>query len=1472
MKVVLRGLVIKEKDNGAKNTVFGAVFAGLLALVFIIGVSNYVLAAPSGAPTDLQAADALDGAVKLTWTPPEDDGGEPIFDYIVEYRESGGGDWAVYDDGVSTNNTASVSDLTDGTTYEFRVSAENADDVSDPSNVVSATPVVSRASEPVNLVATYDAASVSLGWDEPLYAGAFEITDYIVEYRESGSDTWQIFSEGVSVDTSATVTGLTNGVSYDFRVAAFNDAGTSDYSSTVSSTPMTIPGAPVIGTATRGNAQATVTFSAPSDNGGSDITGYTVVSSPGGITASDDDSPITVTGLTNGTEYAFMVFATNSEGDGASSAVSNVVTPAAAPGAPTDLSAVPTDGAASLSWSAPADNGGLEVADYIIEYRLTGAGSWSVFSDGTSAATSAVVEGLVNGESYIFRVAAVNGVDTGVWSDTATTTPRTTPDSPSGLSATPGSGQVSLSWSAPVFNGGSAITDYIVQYGVAGSGDWETFDDGNSVTASVAVTGLNNGTDYDFRVAAVNAAGQGAYSSAIEATPYTTPDAPTGVSAVRGDGQAVVSFTAPAFNGGSAITGYKVVSSPGEVEAAGANSPITVTGLTNGTEYTFTVIAVNTAGDSLPSDPSAGVVPGAVASAPTDFVATAGNTEAGLSWVAPESNGGYPITDYMVEYRLSTDSNWTTFSDLESADTSAVVTGLTNGLSYDFRVRAVNDFGPGATSAVETTTPRTTSGAPTGLSATPGDGEVELSWSAPVGDGGSAVTDYVVEYKLTADSEWSEFADGVSAVTTATVDGLTNGSSYDFRVSAVNAAGQGSESGIVASTPRTVPGAPVIGTATRGNEEAVITFSAPTDNGGSEVIDYTVTSSPGGVQAIGSSSPITVIGLDNGTSYTFTVTARNVAGNSVASAASNSVTPATVPGTPTITSTTAGNGQVTVEFTAPTDDGGSAITGYTVTSTPGNFTGTSSDVSPIVVTGLLNGTSYTFTVTATNDVGASADSATSSPVTPYTLPDAPTGVSAVRGDGEATVSFVAPEFDGGSDITEYTVTSTPGGVSASGIGSPIVVTGLGNGTEYTFTVVATNAAGTSPASAPSDGVTPGAVPGAPTNLVATPGDQQVSLSWSAPNNNGGSEIVDYVVEYKLTTDSSWTIYSDLESADTTALVGGLTNGESYDFRVSAVNESVGAGPASSAVSATAATVPGAPTNLTALPDNARVDLSWSVPVSDGGAVVTDYIIEYKLVADADWTVFSDGESTNTTLTVTGLTNGLAYSFRVSAVNSAGIGALSDIVSSTPDLTYPVISDIAVSKSEDDPSVVSISWSTDILANSQVEYSKDDSFSGSSPLANTGGVNEHIVALVDLEACTAYNFRIASESLIDGGRAISSGTFTTAGCPEQPEEEDDDKTDAGSGGGKEESTVNTGVSSGSESESPATGSDEDDSAPDLSVPVDEQGETDAGHSEDAEEDVADEDEGSDWTVWVWVAAGVVGAGAVVSVATSGRRTK
>jgi uncharacterized protein (TIGR02145 family) len=268
---------------------------------------------------------------------------------------------------------------------------------------------------------------------------------------------------------------------------------------------------------------------------------------------------------------------------------------------------------------------------------------------------------------------------------------------------------------------------------------------------------------------------------------------------------------------------------------------------------------------------------------------------------------------------------------------------------------------------------------------------------------------------------------------------------------------------------------------------------------------------------------------------------------------------AALPGAPTMGTATAGGGQATITYTAPANNGGAAITSYTATSTPGGFTGTVSQAGSgtITVTGLMQGTTYNFTVTATNAAGTSVASAVSNSVTTYTIPNAPIVGTATAGAGQATITYTAPASNGLGAIISYTATSSPGGLTGSvfqaGSGN-IIVSGLTNGTSYTFTVTANNEAGTSIASAPSNSVTPISVPDAPTienaeiNIYSGVAGQAI-IRFTAPANNGGEAITSYIA-----TSSPGGLTGTWPYPESGYIfVTGLVTGTTYTFTVTATN-------------------------------------------------------------------------------------------------------------------------------------------------------------------------------------------------------------------------------------------------------------------------------------------------------------------------------
>jgi chitodextrinase len=269
------------------------------------------------------------------------------------------------------------------------------------------------------------------------------------------------------------------------------------------------------------------------------------------------------------------------------------------------------------------------------------------------------------------------------------------------------------------------------------------------------------------------------------------PGPPTGLTAVAGDGRVSLSWSPPTSNGGAAIVGYDVFEGGSAASGLVSGTSFTMTGLTNGTTYSFTVDAVNGAQlHSAQSSPASAtpVAPVTAPGAPSGLSASAGNAQVSLSWQAPSSDGGAAVTSYNVYQggrKAATVSG-----------TGATVKNLANGTPYSFTVTAVNKAGEGPASGAASATPAaavTKPGAPNGLSASPGNGKVTLSWTEPKSTGGAAITSYNVY-------QGGKKGATVSG-TGATVKNLVNGTAYSFTVTAVNKAGEGPASGSASAKP-----------------------------------------------------------------------------------------------------------------------------------------------------------------------------------------------------------------------------------------------------------------------------------------------------------------------------------------------------------------------------------------------------------------------------------------------------------------------------------------------------------------------------------------------------------------------------------------------------------------------------------------------------------------------------------------------
>jgi titin len=587
---------------------------------------------------------------------------------------------------------------------------------------------------------------------------------------------------------------------------------------------------------------------------------------------------------------------------------------------------------------------------------------------------------LINGSVYQFRITARNAAGLGSSVSLATSVaPRTPPSAPINLGAVSSDGTVALVWAAPSSNGGATVTGYIVDRSADGGITWSTAT--TTGTTGAVISGLTNGTTYAFRVRAVNAAGEGSNTATVSALPAAVPSAPTSLGTLVGDSQVSITWSAPSSNGGASIVGYRVEQSSdgGSIWTTIVTSTPTrnylVVGLANGTSYRFRVTAVNAVGVGAASTTAAGVIPITTSAAPINLLPVASNGQVSLSWSAPVYNGGSSVTSYVVEISRDGGRSWA--SAATPSGTSTAITGLTNGVAYVFRARAVNAAGTGAASAWVTAAPVAPPTVPAALTTQSAPGQITVQWTTPIDDGGASIVGYRLEQSLNG-STWTDTIQlGPDVYSVAPT-------SRSFSATSTMSGAKQSRSGVLATS--------------LGTNYVVTGLLSPS---GSGLVDAT---------------SLTVTGLQPGTRYWFRVQSYSVVGDSpwteVVAFAANPPSPAGIP------SVTAGDGSATVTWAPSADDGGSPVTYLVERSLDGGLTwqtvattsGTSLTDAP-----LENGVAVLYRVTATNAAGSAAPSvsvpvtpeATATPEEPGAIPGAPTGSTLPYTGSNDVVPFVA---------------------------------------------------------------------------------------------------------------------------------------------------------------------------------------------------------------------------------------------------------------------------------------------------------------------------------------------------------------------------------------------------------------------------------------------------------------------------------
>jgi hypothetical protein len=830
-------------------------------------------------------------------------------------------------------------------------------------------------------------------------------------------------------------------------------------------------------------------------------------------------------------------------------------------------------------------------------------------------------------------------------------------------------------------------------------------------------------------------------ASITQAFAATAPDQPTNLTATAVSGTQVNLFwSAPANDGGAGINSYKIEYKIGSgsysILVASTGSPTTYyshTGLTSGNTYTYKISAINNVGtgnpsaevSATPTSSSAGSAPGA----PTGLTGVAASpTQANLSWTAPTSLGGYPISGYKIEYRIGSGSYSVLVSNTGSTATTYSHTGLTTNQVYLYRVYSITQFGTSENPSNEVVVQPTSSsaltvpGSPTGVSATPvSPTQVNLSWSAPSNNGGSPITGYKIEAKSGSGTFSNLVSNTGTTITTYSHTGLTTGTTYTYRISAINNIGTSVTSAEASAIPTSsstsgAPSAPtgLVATASSGTQ-VNLSWSAPSNNGGFPItgykIEYKVGSSSYANMVSNTGTTTTAYshtGLTSGQLYVYRVSAINSVGTSTASNEASSTptqsSASSVPGSVTnLSATSASPTQINLSWGAPSNNGGAAITGYKIESKKGagafevlvaNSQSTSTSFSH---TGLTTGTQYYYRVSAINSVGTGTQSEVSATPKETTTP---TVTATAISPTTITLTWVAPSQTYKQSITGYKIEQKVAQdsyvVIQDNVGTvnTYTITGLTTGKTYTYVVSAYFTLGASPRSADATATplsTSNAVPptqtstttvNPPTNLSATPvSPTQINLSWSAPSTS--STIVGYKIEVKKGPAQFETLTPSTQNSTTKYSHTNLVTGTTHVYRIYTITSS-GTSLASAEVSATPTTStivtpppsipvntkPPTPPTLSAnLASPTQINLYWSTPPITGGAEITGYKIEYKIGQDSYRTLTS--KTTTTTYSHTGLLAN-TYSYRIYAINAAGLSVPSNEVSiKTADPPKPV---------------------------------------------------------------------------------------------------------------------------------------------------------------------------------------------------------
>jgi hypothetical protein len=814
------------------------------------------------APTGVLATKG-DSEALVEWNPLGNSEFPVVTDYAVQFSTDDGANWNLFEDSVTNVAQVTVDNLVNNVPVLFRVAAINEvgqGEFSSPS--LSVTPD-QKPGKPQNVSLAPGVEELTVTWDPPAVAGSLPILSYEAQISSDSGLNWSPLG---TVSSPLVVAG-SNGTTYRIRVRAVNGDGEGEWAlSTGTVTPRNLAENPENVAGSIGDQSVSIWWSAPSETYGGTISDYVVTQTADGGAPVDvpwdssavptEQSPLVISNLDNGTMYSFEIQAVTEVGAGQPNTPLLTLTPAVLPGVPQNLAVGGSDESLDVSWEAPADNGGAAITAYIVEWS---SNSFTTILDTqtTGAADRTyTIPNLTNGLVYQVRIRAQNAIgDSAIVTYPSNAVPGRPSTAVQNFTAVPNDRRVALTWAEPADKGGIQLLRYNLFYKTSDS-EWsetpnrELPNNFNSFT----VLGLENGSFYDFKIKAVTAFGESAddptNDTRLNVQPSTVPGTPTNLQITGALNQVTVTWDAP-FTGGALISDYKILLKVGSEnfvtyeDGESQETTVTIPNLTNGVPVSVKVAAVNTAGAGLYSVESASQSPGIPAEAPTLGSPSIGDGEISLSWLPPANTAGLLVTGYRVQKRVYDSNNtettgWSNVTTTSSTTLDVTVSNLENGTKYDLRVAAMTLFGSGIYASVEQLIPAGPAAAPTGLIVNASSGTALLEWVAPTDDGGSAISGHRVQYRVLGTNAWTD-RDYASAAAAASVPGLANGQTYEFRVAALTSYdGVGAYSEISQRLIGDVPAAPPNLVVVRVGAQVIAEWHDATVPQGVSIDNYTV--------------------------------------------------------------------------------------------------------------------------------------------------------------------------------------------------------------------------------------------------------------------------------------------------------------------------------------------------------------------------------------------------------------------------------------------------------------------------------------------------------------------------------------------------------------------------------------------------------------------------------------------------------